>query len=144
MLHKNKTMAEGYSANPLVRKLGFKEGFRVKLIHAPVGYAVLIVEMFDKLVILDRPETGLDFVHFFPRSTEELEQLLPQLKMEIKKNGMIWISWYKRSSGKATNISENLIRDTALAIGLVDTKVCAIDKDWSGLKLVFRLKDRKE
>jgi hypothetical protein len=55
---------------------------------------------------------------------------------------MIWISWYKTSSGKKTELSENIIRDTALAVGLVDVKVCAIDEDWSGLKLVFRLKDR--
>ena len=72
----------------------------------------------------------------------ELEGVLPELKKEIKKNGMIWISWYKVSSGKTSGISENRIRDIALACGLVDVKVCAIDEDWSGLKLVIRLKDR--
>ena len=135
-------MAAGYSVNPLYRKLGLKEGFHVKLIHAPANYPVMVGEIYDKLIIHERVGVELDFIHFFPLTISELEQFLPRLKKQIKKNGMIWISWYKISSGKTTDISENLIRDTALATGLVDTKVCAIDEDWSGLKLVFRLKDR--
>jgi hypothetical protein len=135
-------MTAGYSANPLYRKLGLKEGFHVHLIHAPVHYPEWVGEMYHELVVHKSAGVDLDFIHFFPLDMKELLQILPRLKKQIKKNGMIWISWYKTSSGKATDLSENFIRDTALATGLVDTKVCAINEDWSGLKLVFRLKDR--
>jgi hypothetical protein len=135
-------MAGGYSANPLYRKLGLREGFHVKLIHVPDHYPQLIPEIYDKLIIHEHTEKELDFIHFFPKTIAELEQALPRLKTEIKKNGMIWISWYKTSSGRETELSENLIRNTALATRLVDIKVCAIDSEWSGLKLVFSLKDR--
>ncbi len=135
-------MAAGYSANPLYRKLGLKERFHVKLILVPDNYSRLIPEIFDKLNTRKSPSGEFDFIHFFPDSIAELEQLLPGLKSEIKKNGMIWISWYKTSSTKKSELTENVIRETALATGLVDVKVCAIDKDWSGLKLVIRLKDR--
>ena len=135
-------MAAGYSASPLYKKLGLKEGFKVKLIHAPDNYSKLVGEIFNKLHTVATVGTELDFIHFFPKTIAELEKTLPRLKTEIKKNGMIWISWHKTSSGKETELSENIIRDTALAVGLVDVKVCAIDEDWSGLKLVFRLKDR--
>jgi hypothetical protein len=119
------------------------EGFHVRIIHAPDNYPKLISEIYKKLIIHEQAEKEMDFIHFFPKTVSELEKLLPGLKTEIKKNGMIWISWYKTSSGIKSELSENLIRDTGLASGLVDVKVCAIDKNWSGLKLVFRLKDRK-
>jgi hypothetical protein len=135
-------MAAGYSANPLYRKLGLKEGFRVKLIHPPENYSQLTAEVFNKLNRLETAGQPFDFIHFFPKTIHELEKILPLLKTEIRRNGMIWISWYKSSSGKKSELTENIIRDTALAVGLVDTKVCAIDEDWSGLKLVIRLKDR--
>lgn len=134
-------MTASYSANPLYRKLGLKEGFHVKLIHAPDNYAQLIPEIFKKLNT-GTSEKEFDFIHFFPKTTADLEKSLPRLKTEIKKNGMIWISWYKTSSGKKSELTESIIRDTALAVGLVDIKVCAIDGDWSGLKLVIPLKDR--
>lgn len=135
-------MTAGYSANPLFKKLGLREGFHAKLIHAPDYYPKLIPKIYDKLIMHEQTVKELDFIHFFPEIKYELEQILPRLKAEIKKNGMIWISWYKNSSGRKTELSENCIRDIALAIGLVDIKVCAIDADWSGLKLVFRMKDR--
>ena len=135
-------MSPGYSANPLFRKLGLKEGFQIKLIHSPVNYSLLLGEIYEKLILRNQANSGLDFIHFFPGSKTELERMLPRLKRQIKKDGMIWVSWYKTSSGKITELSEGFIRDTALANGLVDVKVCAIDADWSGLKLVFRLRDR--
>ncbi|HMC85175.1 MAG TPA: DUF3052 family protein, partial [Chitinophagaceae bacterium] len=72
----------------------------------------------------------------------ELEDKLPVLKQQIKKNGSIWVSWFKKSSGKLSELSDQVVRETALALGLVDVKVCSVSDDWSGLKLVFRLKDR--
>jgi len=85
----------------------------------------------------------LDFVHFFTTSKTELEQRLPILKQELDFAGGLWISWPKKSSGVPTDLTENVIRELAIACGLVDVKVCAIDDTWSGLKLVYRLKDRK-
>jgi len=80
--------------------------------------------------------------HERAKAIKELETELPSLKEQINKDGIIWVSWYKKSSGKATEVTEDMVRNTALAIGLVDVKVCAVDENWSGLKLVYRLKDR--
>ena len=131
-------MAAGYSGTPLHKKLGIKEGFVVRLINAPDNYR----EMIGDVSVDIRVNGEVDFIHFFTNSAEELEKVLPVIKKEITKNGMIWVSWYKKSSGKATAVTEHMVRDTALAVGLVDVKVCAVDEDWSGLKLVYRLKDR--
>ena len=137
-------MAAGYSTNPLFKKLGIKEGASVRLINPPRNYTALIGEIAGTLSFREKGNAGegLDFIHFFTNSAGELEKTLPGLRQEIKKDGMIWVSWYKKSCGKPTELTENMVRDTALAIGLVDVKVCAVDEDWSGLKLVFRLKDR--
>ena len=135
-------MAAGYSSNPLYKKLGMKEEFTVKLINAPHNYRELIGEISDRLVFRDKAGSGFDLIHFFTNSAGELEKVLPVIKQEIKKDGAIWVSWYKKSCGKPTGVTESMVRDTALAIGLVDVKVCAVDEDWSGLKLVWRLKDR--
>ncbi|XZF12786.1 DUF3052 family protein [Chitinophagaceae bacterium MMS25-I14] len=132
----------GYSPNPLSKKLGLNEGFAVRLINPPANYKELVGEVYDSLVVKHSAGTELDFIHFFANSPAELEKELPLLMRQIKKNGIIWVSWYKKSSKKPTELTENIIRDTALATGLVDVKVCAVDDDWSGLKLVYRLKDR--
>jgi len=132
----------GYSTTPLHKKLGLKEGLNVKLINAPDNYPSLISEMADKLVFKNKATSGLNFIHLFSNRAKELETKLPLLKEQISKDGIIWVSWYKKSSGKATEVTEDMVRNTALAIGLVDVKVCAVDENWSGLKLVYRLKDR--
>jgi hypothetical protein len=95
----------------------------------------------EGLVVKDKG-SDLDFIHLFTNSLNELEAALPHIKEQIKKSGTIWVSWYKKSAKKETELTENVIRDLALANGLVDVKVCAIDDDWSGLKLVYRLSDR--
>jgi hypothetical protein len=132
-------MAAGYSGTPLYRKLGLKEGFRVRVINGPGNYEELIG---DIRLVYEEDGGDLDFIHFFTNSADELERVLPVIREEIRKNGMIWVSWYKKSSGKPTGVTEHMVRDTALAVGLVDVKVCAVDSDWSGLKLVYRSKDR--
>ncbi|PZF72290.1 DUF3052 family protein [Taibaiella soli] len=132
----------GYSSNSLSKKLGLKAGLEVCIMHAPEDYAVLTADIYDQLIFKKEGSKELDFIHLFTNSFAELKKQLPKLKTQIKKNGMIWISWYKKSAGKPTELTENMIRDTALAIGLVDVKVCAVDEDWSGLKLVFRIVDR--
>ena len=132
----------GYSSNPLFKKLGLKEGQAIRLIHPPEDYAILIGDAIVGLTINDEAGAGLDFIHLFTNSLKELEDVLPRIKEQIKKSGAIWISWYKKSAKQETELTENMIRDAALANGLVDVKVCAINDSWSGLKLVFRLKDR--
>lgn len=134
-------MKAGYSSTPLYKKLGIKEGFAVKLVDPPSNYNKL-VGVILKEVELTNGKKDIDFIHFFVNKAKDLEMVLPELMKQIKKNGMIWVSWYKASAKKPTELTENIVRDTALAIGLVDVKVCAVDEDWSGLKLVYRLKDR--
>ncbi|WP_143308677.1 DUF3052 family protein [Chitinophaga vietnamensis] len=134
-------MPAGYSPNPLYKKLGLKEGFSVKLVHPPANYATLIHPLMDHIIIAKK-NTDLDFIHFFTNDAAELGTQLPLLMKEIKKAGTIWISWYKGSAKKPTTVNEQLIRAIALPLGLVDVKVCAVDDDWSGLKLVYRLENR--
>jgi len=132
----------GYSPNPLFKKLGLKEGQLVKLINAPAHYPALLGNTYAGLQVKNKAIADIDFIHLFTNSRAELEKVLPELMQQIKRNGTIWVSWYKKAAKKPTELTEYIIRDTALACGLVDVKVCAVDDDWSGLKLVYRLKDR--
>jgi len=134
-------MAAGYSSTPLFKKLGFKEGYAVKLIDPPSKYNKLIGDII-KEVELTNAKKDIDLIHFFVNKTKDLEKQLPLLMKQIKKNGMIWVSWYKKSAKKPSELDDNIIRDAGLAIGLVDVKVCAVDEEWSALKFVYRLKDR--
>jgi hypothetical protein len=133
----------GYSGTSLHKKLGIKEGFTFKLVNAPDNYFDLFTEIPEKLLELNNPRVGKDFIHFFTKDSLEFEKVLPGLMKEIKQNGMIWVSWLKKASKVPTDMTEDVIRNYALAIGLVDVKVCAINKIWSGLKLVIPVKDRK-
>lgn len=127
----------GYSGTPLPKKLGIKDGASAAILNAPSGYA-------KSLGVKAAAELGsdLDFIQFFSKSRAELEKQLPRLRKAIKSDGMIWISWPKKSSKVPTDITEDVIRDTALPLKLVDVKVCAVDETWSGLKLVIPVKDR--
>ena len=128
----------GYSGTPLPKKLGIKETSSAAILNAPSGYMkTLGVKAASEL------KSNLDFIQLFTKSRAELEKQLPRLRKAIKPDGMIWISWPKKSSKVATDITEDVIRDTALALKLVDVKVCAVDETWSGLKLVIPVKDRK-
>jgi len=132
----------GYSGTPLAKKLGIKDGFHISLINAPGYYLSLFSDLPANLVFRDLDGVKIDFIHFFTKSKTEYEALLPSLKDQIKSNGIIWISWPKKASKIATDITEDIIRNYALKIGLVDIKVCAVDEIWSGLKLVIPVKDR--
>lgn len=132
----------GYSGTPLAKKLGIKPGSILRLINQPVHYFELFADLPENLRIVSDPAASKDLIHFFTRTYDELNLLLPQLKGEIKSAGAIWVSWPKKSSGVQTDMTEDRIRDLALSIGLVDIKVCAVDEIWSGLKLVIPVKDR--
>ncbi|MBV8389851.1 MAG: DUF3052 family protein [Mucilaginibacter sp.] len=132
----------GYSGTPLAKKLGIKGDFHVDLINAPEYYLCLFTDLPANLYFGNDKDVKVDLIHFFTKSREEYQSLLPQLKNRIKPNGSIWISWPKKSSKVPTDITEDVIRNFALQSGLVDIKVCAVDETWSGLKLVIPVKDR--
>lgn len=134
----------GYSGTPLAKKLGIKPGFRMRLFNQPYYYYDLFSDMPEEIKELRDKRSKKDFIHYFAKSSIQLNKDIKQLRQEIEENGMIWVSWYKKSANIETDLNENIIRDIALSNGLVDVKVCAIDEIWSGLKLVVRLKDRKK
>jgi len=134
----------GYSGTPLEKKLGLKEGFVIKLINIPEYYFNLFQELPAGLVQQEDGTIEKDFIHFFTKSTKVLESGLLKYIKEIKQNGMIWVSWPKKASKVPTDVTEDVIRNLALSMGLVDVKVCAVDKTWSGLKLVIPVKNRKK
>ena len=133
----------GYSGTPLAKKLGIKQGFKIRVFNQPDYYYDLFSDLPTDIKELRDRKSKKDFIHYFAKNTAQLNKDIKQLRQEIEENGMIWVSWYKKSSKIETDLDENIIRDIALSNGLVDVKVCAIDEIWSGLKLVIRLKDRK-
>lgn len=132
----------GYSKTPLLKKLGIKPGYSIYLHNAPDHYLHLLGELPEGVEIRKSVREDLDFIHLFAREKEMLAADLLWLKDKIKKNGMIWVSWYKKSAKIPTDVTEDAIREVALPLGLVDIKVCAVDEKWSGLKLVWR-KERR-
>lgn len=132
----------GYSNTSLVKKLGIKPGFKIRFVDPPTHYFDLLEGLPVDIVVLEEPVPELDFIHYFTKQAAGLERDLPALRSEIVPNGTIWISWPKKASKVPTDVTEDVIRNLALPIGLVDVKVCAIDAVWSGLKLVIRVKDR--
>ena len=127
-------------ATPLEKKLGFKDGQLVSLINVPENYK----KLFTSLPEIQLKTRGtVELIHFFTKSQKELLLRLPKLKNRIVQNGIIWVSWPKKSSKVKIDIIEDIIRNYAIEIGLVDIKMCAVDEIWSGLKLVIPLKYRK-
>lgn len=131
----------GYSGTPLIRKLGIKPGFRCAAPNAPDHYVDLLGPLPDGAEFLD-DGSDLDFVHLFFMDAAPFEEALPTWIPRIKPTGMIWISWPKKASKLQRDLNEDGIRGCALANGIVDVKVCAVDATWSGLKLMIRTKDR--
>ena len=131
----------GYSTKPLIQKLGIIEGMRLLFVNTPDNYKEILGPL-PKDIVLDT-QNDLDFIHFFTRSQETLVEEFASLKNKLKPTGMLWVSWPKSScSFASTNLTEHVVRDIGLQSGLVDVKIAAIDDDWSGLKFVYRLKDR--
>lgn len=128
----------GYSGTPLARKLGFKSGSRVRVSHPPDNYDKLVTPRPDDVLISTSIRQDIDIWHFFTKSAAELERQLPKMQDAIRQDGMIWVSWPKKASRVATDLTEDVVRELALALKLVDVKVCAVDDTWSGLKLVIR------
>ena len=133
-----------YSQRSLAEKLDLKPGMRVCILNAPDGYLqalgaiVAQVELTENLT----PAHHCDLIHLFLREDSTALERVSHVKPALKTSGALWISWPKKSSGMATDLNEKLIREIGLGLGLVDVKVCAVDETWSGLKFVYRLKDR--
>ncbi len=135
-------MTPGYSGKPLVAKLGLKPHSSFYTYDAPLEYLNWLSPMPDGVKQVLSLEPNLSFIHGFFEKRIELEEQLPAFMTHLEKNGMIWISWLKKSAKIPTDIAEDTIREIALPRGLVDVKVCAVSEIWSGLKLVIPVSKR--
>jgi hypothetical protein len=136
-------MSSGYSKTPLAKKLGLKTNFKIHLYNAPDYYHDLFDELPDDIEYPTfQSVNNLDFIHAFFTLNEDLTETIQDLKDRLKQNGILWVSWPKAKSKIKTDINREIVRSTVLETGLVDIKVAAIDEDWSGLKFMYRLKDR--
>jgi hypothetical protein len=133
---------DGYSGTPLVSKLGIKPGATLGLVGAPDGFDGTLGELPDGVTVRRRLQGRLDVIVAFYVERPVLERRLPALRDALQPAGGLWVAWPKRASGVTTDVSETVVRELGLAAGLVDNKVCAIDAVWSGLRLVYRLRDR--
>ncbi len=142
--------AAGYSGTPLLKKLGYAAGQRACLIAVPANVTELLAfeqfavrRVLKNAAMLVREKGPFDLVHLFASEAEGLGAALVEVRKRLVPNGMVWVSWPKKAAKVATDVSEHVVRSGALAAGLVDIKVCAVDATWSGLKLVIPIADRR-
>jgi hypothetical protein len=131
--------SSGYSGTPLWKKLGYKTGIVAYVGGVPRNYISLLALPAEMEVRwLTRPASGMNFVHLFATDTSGLMTRLNSCRKKIAPNAVVWISWPKKTSGVASELTDNLVRGIVLPTGLVDIKVCAVDEVWSGLKFMIR------
>jgi hypothetical protein len=130
--------AAGYSGTPLAGKLGIKPGSRVLLLGAPPELKRLLAPLPPNVAFESRAATGIDIAHVFVTRKEELAKQLGALRRKLRPDAVVWVSWPKKSAGIPATVTEDVIREVAVPLGLVDVKVCAVSEVWSGLKLVVR------
>jgi hypothetical protein len=130
------------SGTPLPRKLGIKPGHRLALIGAPDDFDATLGELPEDVAVRRRARGTVDVIVAFFVERRALEGRFETLAQALDPAGGLWIAWPKRASGVASDLDENVIRELGLAAGLVDNKVCAIDAVWSGLRFVYRVRDR--
>jgi hypothetical protein len=130
--------SSGYSGTPLAKKLSLRDGMRVWFDAMPEHVIDEIDEYALELTFVADPAEGVDAAHVFVTQSAGLAAHLTALRHQISRDGQIWVSWPKKASNVPTDITEDTIREICLPLGLVDTKVCAVDETWSGLKLVIR------
>ena len=128
----------GYSGTPLAQKLGIKAGCRLFVQSAPANYLALLAPLPPQVHAATRIGATTDIIHVFVVQRAALARALNSALKRMRPDAALWVSWPKRASGVATDITEDTIRELALPLGLVDIKVCAVDETWSGLKLVIR------
>ena len=127
----------GYSGKPLVQKLGIKPGFCIFAAGLPSGYRDIVGKLPAQVTIVSRLTDSVDMIHLFATEAAALGDKLRILRDAIKPDGMVWVSWPKKSFGVPTDLTDRVVHETALPLGLVDIKVCAIDEVWSALKFVI-------
>ena len=132
----------GYSGTPLIRKLGIKEEQRLAFLNAPDDFATTLGELPESAELRASARGKLDVIVLFVTRRAELGRRIEALGRSIHPDGGLWVAWPKRSSGVETDMTEDVVRELALPLGLVDNKVCAIDETWSGLRVVWR-KERR-
>jgi hypothetical protein len=132
----------GYSGKPLCEKLGLKPALRVRLVGGPAEYWAWCGFDSERITLVEGARSPFDFGHLFASARRDLENELVKFAAALDRNGMLWISWPKKSSGIVTDVSEDTLRAIALPRGLVDVKVCAVSAVWSGLKFVWRREHR--
>jgi hypothetical protein len=132
----------GASGKPIVQKLGIKPGFCILTVGAPAAYADIVGKLPAGVTITREPKAPLDMVHVFAMQAAGLAATLRSCRASIKPDGMIWVSWPKKASAIATDLTDVVVRQTALPLDLVDIKVCAVDNIWSGLKFVIPMQSR--
>jgi len=133
----------GYSGTPLAQKLGIKAGHRVALLGAPADFHTVLALPGD--VSVERSLGGkkpFDVIVLFAMAERDLARRFVPTAKRLQPNGGLWVAWPKKASGVPTDVTENTVRGVALAAGLVDNKVCAVDETWSGLRCVIRVADR--
>lgn len=132
----------GYSGTPLPKKLGIKPGFRVFLDEVPPEVKAELKEALAACQFIPDLKRHVDFLMIFAKSREDVADDFEHLSKHLTPAGMFWVCWPKKSSGVATDLNDNVVREIGLAGGLVDVKVCAVTEVWSGLKFVRRVKNR--
>lgn len=133
----------GYSGTLLAQKLGIKPKHKVATIGAPAGYRKLLAPLPKGVSFTTEVAADAPFVHLFVTKRPTMEKELKRLRRLLADVGVLWVSWPKKSSGVATDITEDVIREVCLPLGFVDVKVCAVDDTWSGLKLMIRRENRR-
>jgi hypothetical protein len=141
-----KIRSTGYSGTPLAKKLGIKAGHAVTLLNAPKGFERTLDGLAQGVTLVESlsGKEPFDVIVVFVDSTAKLAKQFDRARAKLDQAGGLWVAWPKKSSGVKTDLTEDVIRDMALAAGMVDNKVCAIDETWSGLRVVVRVKDRKK
>jgi len=142
LANKQKSTMPGYSGTSLTKKLGLNPGLRVQLTDTPPEVRSELKAELAACEIVSDGKLPLDFAMFFTKSKTALVKEFKRMTKLLAPAGVFWVSWPKKSSGVASDLDENIVRDIGLAAGLVDVKVCAVTEVWSGLKFVRRVKDR--
>lgn len=133
----------GNSGTPLAKKLGIRDGMRIAVLNAPDQYLSWLSDLPQSARIESKLEKPVGAVHVFLTERADLEQVLVELRELLEPAGFVWVSWPKKASKIATDLTEDVIRRVALPLGLVDVKVCAVSDIWSGLKLVIKERERR-
>jgi hypothetical protein len=136
-------MTAGYSKRPLAEKLGIKPDTRIAILHAPSDFNNTLGALPAGVDVSSKLRKGLHLIHAFFENRKQLHRDFPALKKALPETGALWISWPKKAAKTPTDLTEGVVREIGLQNGLVDIKVCAVDETWSGLKFVYRLKDRR-